>query len=64
MNTRSWRPARGCGLHLISFAYKKGIPPEADMVLDVRFLPNPYFIEELQPLTGETPKSRSMSGSL
>jgi UPF0042 nucleotide-binding protein len=43
-------------LHLISFAYKKGVPPEADMVLDVRFLPNPYFEEELQPLTGENPE--------
>jgi UPF0042 nucleotide-binding protein len=48
-------PRQRMWLHLISFAYKKGIPPEADMVLDVRFLPNPYFVEELQPLTGENP---------
>jgi UPF0042 nucleotide-binding protein len=48
-------PRQRMWLHLISFAYKKGIPPEADMVLDVRFLPNPFFVEELQPLTGENP---------
>ena len=51
-------PQQRLWLHLISFAYKKGIPPEADMVLDVRFLPNPYFIDELQPLTGENPEVR------
>jgi UPF0042 nucleotide-binding protein len=51
-------PRQRMWLHLISFAYKKGIPPEADMVLDVRFLPNPYFVEELQPLTGEDPGVR------
>jgi UPF0042 nucleotide-binding protein len=48
-------PRQRMWLHLISFAYKKGIPPEADMVIDVRFLPNPYFMEQLQPLTGENP---------
>jgi len=48
-------PRQRMWLHLISFAYKQGIPPEADMVLDVRFLPNPYFVEGLQPLTGEDP---------
>ncbi len=48
-------PRQRMWLHLISFAYKKGIPPEADMVLDVRFLPNPFFVEELQPLTGDNP---------
>jgi RNase adapter protein RapZ len=49
-------PRQRMWLHLISFAYKKGIPPEADMVLDVRFLPNPYFVEGLQSLTGEDPQ--------
>jgi UPF0042 nucleotide-binding protein len=48
-------PRQRMRLHLISFAYKKGIPPESDIVLDVRFLPNPYFVESLQPLTGEDP---------
>jgi RNase adapter protein RapZ len=51
-------PRQRMRVHLISFAYKKGIPPEADMVLDVRFLPNPYFVEGLQPLTGENPGVR------
>ena len=51
-------PRQRMRIHLISFAYKKGIPPEADMVLDVRFLPNPYFVDSLQPLTGENPKVR------
>jgi UPF0042 nucleotide-binding protein len=45
-------------LHLISFSYKNGIPPEADLVMDVRFLPNPYFVEELRPLTGNEPRVR------
>jgi len=37
---------------LLSFGFKYGPPAEADLVLDVRFLPNPYFVEELRPLTG------------
>ncbi len=45
-------------LHLVSFAFKNGIPVEADLVFDVRFLPNPYFNEELQPLTGNDPRVR------
>ena len=36
----------------VSFGYKYGLPPEADMVLDVRCLPNPFYIKELKPLTG------------
>jgi len=47
------KPKQRMWLHLVSFAYKNGIPPEADLVLDVRFLPNPYFVEDLAPLTGE-----------
>jgi UPF0042 nucleotide-binding protein len=35
-----------------SFGYKYGMPTDADMVLDVRFLPNPYFIDELRPHSG------------
>jgi RNase adapter protein RapZ len=45
-------------LHLISFSYKNGLPPEADLVMDVRFLPNPYFVDELRPLTGNEPRVR------
>lgn len=37
---------------VVSFGFKYGIPTDADLVFDVRFLPNPYYIEELKPLTG------------
>ncbi len=43
-------------INLMSFGYRYGLPPEADIVLDVRFLPNPYFIEELKNLNGENRK--------
>ena len=39
-------------INVIAFGYKYGIPLEADLVLDVRFLPNPYYIDELKPLSG------------
>lgn len=35
-----------------SFAYKQGVPMDADFVFDVRMLPNPYYLKELRPLTG------------
>jgi RNase adapter protein RapZ len=41
---------------LLSFGYSFGIPYEADLLWDVRFLPNPYFTEELKRLTGEDPR--------
>jgi UPF0042 nucleotide-binding protein len=37
---------------VLSFGFKYGIPSDADLVFDVRFLPNPYYYEELRPLTG------------
>lgn len=37
---------------VLSFGFKYGIPGDADLVFDVRFLPNPYYIEELRPKTG------------
>jgi len=40
----------------VSFGFKSGVPPEADMVFDVRFLPNPHFVDEFRPLTGKHPK--------
>lgn len=40
-------------LNIISFGFKYGIPLEADLVFDVRFLPNPYYVEEFRHLTGE-----------
>lgn len=39
-------------LHLMSFGFRHGIPPEADFVFDVRFVPNPYFVEGLRERTG------------
>ncbi len=39
-------------VNLESFGYRYGLPPAADLVFDVRFLPNPHYIPELQPLTG------------
>lgn len=44
------------GITFISFGYKYGIPHEADIVFDVRFLPNPYFIAELKNLDGTDPR--------
>ena len=41
---------------LLSFGYSFGIPYEADLMMDVRFLPNPYFVEDLKRLTGEDSK--------
>jgi len=41
---------------LLSFGYSFGIPFETDLLLDVRFLPNPYFVEELKRLKGDHPK--------
>ncbi len=43
-------------INLISFGYKYGVPKEADLVYDMRFLPNPYFIEDLKPQTGLDPR--------
>jgi UPF0042 nucleotide-binding protein len=40
----------------VSFGYKYGVPLEADLVFDVRFLPNPHFVPEFRKLTGRHPK--------
>ena len=39
-------------ISVLSFGFKYGIPADADMVFDVRFLPNPYYIDELRPKSG------------
>ena len=39
-------------INLISFGYKYGISPDFDFVFDMRFIPNPFYIEELKPLNG------------
>lgn len=43
---------RGLLVNVESFGFKYGIPMDADMVLDVRFLPNPFYVEELRAMTG------------
>jgi UPF0042 nucleotide-binding protein len=67
LDTSAWRPTRlkqelqtrfgGRGqtlpVHVISFGFKYGIPIDADLVFDVRFLPNPHYVEALRPFTGE-----------
>ncbi|MCU0579275.1 MAG: RNase adapter RapZ, partial [Desulfobacterota bacterium] len=42
-------------IHLVSFGYKYGLPFDADLVMDVRFLPNPFFVSELKELDGNQP---------
>lgn len=37
---------------VMSFGYKHGVPPDVDLVFDCRFLPNPYWVEDLRPLSG------------
>jgi UPF0042 nucleotide-binding protein len=46
-------PTRGMAVRLMSFGYKRGVPADADVVLDARFLPNPFYVEALKPLTGK-----------
>jgi len=43
---------RSIEVTVMSFGYKHGIPMDADLVFDARFLPNPYYVEELRPLRG------------
>ncbi len=50
--------ARRMALFLTSFGYKYGIPHDTDMILDVRFLPNPYFVNGLRAKTGLDPEVR------
>jgi UPF0042 nucleotide-binding protein len=40
----------------VSFGYRQGVPEDADLVFDVRFLPNPHFVPEFRPLTGRDPR--------
>jgi UPF0042 nucleotide-binding protein len=43
---------------IVSFGFKYGLPLDTDMVLDVRFLPNPHWVEELRPHNGQDPEVR------
>jgi RNase adapter protein RapZ len=47
---------RNLTISTISFGFKNGVPSEADLVFDVRFLPNPHFVPEFRKLTGRHPK--------
>ena len=50
--------AAGLRLSVVSFGYKYGLPVDADLVADCRFLPNPHWIAELAPLTGKDEPTR------
>ncbi len=52
----SAKPRGGPSLSIVSFGFRYGLPAQADLVFDVRFLPNPYFVPELRPLTGRDPR--------
>ena len=43
----------------MSFGYRYGVPPQADLVFDVRFMQNPYYVAELRPLSGLTDDVRA-----
>ncbi len=49
-------PSNHPSISVVSFGYRYGVPPQADLVFDVRFLPNPYFVPELKGLTGREEK--------
>ncbi|MDO9230515.1 MAG: RNase adapter RapZ [Syntrophales bacterium] len=49
---------RSLVIHVTSFGYRYGLPADADMVLDVRFLPNPHFVEELRSCDGHDSRVR------
>ncbi len=49
-------PEESISVELVSFGFKYGLPHEADIVMDVRFLPNPFYVTELRELNGCDPK--------
>ena len=46
-------------VRLLSFGFKYGVPVDADLLFDLRFLPNPHFVDELRPKTGKDPEVAS-----
>lgn len=54
----SLKSSGNLSIALTSFSFKRGLPKEADMVFDVRFLKNPYYVAALRPLTGQQPEVR------
>jgi len=71
---RDRRPSRALEISIVSFGYKYGIPLDADLIFDVRFLPNPHYQATLRPLPGsharirkfvlEQPETREFLGRL
>ncbi len=53
---RREEPARHIFVSTVSFGFRNGVPEDADLVFDVRFLPNPHFVPEFRPLTGRDPR--------
>jgi UPF0042 nucleotide-binding protein len=49
------RDSESLSVAIVSFGFKNGIPLDADMIFDVRFLPNPHYVASLKPLTGNDP---------
>lgn len=47
---------KGILVSSVSFGFRNGVPEDADLVFDVRFLPNPHFVPEFRPLTGRHPR--------
>ena len=47
---------KGILVSSVSFGFRQGVPEDADLVFDVRFLPNPHFVPEFRPLTGRHPR--------
>ena len=49
-------PEKGILVSSVSFGFRQGVPEDADLIFDVRFLPNPHFVPEFRPLTGRHPR--------
>lgn len=43
-------------INVLSFGFKYGVPIDADLIFDVRFLPNPHYVDSLRPMTGQNPE--------
>ncbi len=54
---------QGLAIFVTSFAYRRGLPRDADLVFDVRFLDNPHYNPDLQPLTGQDPRVQDFIAS-
>jgi len=55
---QNYASVKAMAVNVLSFGYKYGIPRDADLIMDVRFLANPYFVADLKPLDGECPPVR------